>query len=62
MVAATFDVAELLQWRIEHSGPAGQVRIGFLDGGRPDVERVGVDQVDEARLHARHHAKGPVLG
>ena len=30
--AATFSPAEMLQWRIEHSGPASQVRVAFLNG------------------------------
>ena len=30
--AATFSPAEMLQWRVEYSGPAGQVRVAFLNG------------------------------
>lgn len=30
-VSPAFGVGELLQWRLEHNGPAGQVRIGFQD-------------------------------
>ena len=29
--AATFSPAEMLQWRVEYSGPAGQVRVAFLN-------------------------------
>ena len=31
--AATFSAAEMLQWRVEYNGPAGAVRVGFLNSG-----------------------------